>query len=128
MAGTTKEVRQHAMNYCTRKNQTFAGLAFSPSAQLRINYPSDPISSAVHYTPIERPPDTDSAHADLAFVGPAIQAKSPEEERLILTLHGLFTGLHPDQLHLLPAAQFAPENTWHRKLKKFFFGIFSRPR
>jgi hypothetical protein len=112
IAGTITEVQQHAIQYCDRKNQTFAGVAFSSSSRLRISFQDDPITSAVYYTPIDKPPDTDSAHADLVFIGPAVQPKSAEEERLILTLHGLFTGLHPAQLHLLPPASIPTADTW----------------
>lgn len=118
IAGSVEEIKTHAADYCGRKNQKFSGVAFSRCADLRITFPDDPITAAVHLTPIRTGADKDPAHADLTFAGPVIQPKSEEEGRLLLTLHGRFAALYPDQIDkLLPNA--VPDS-WPSRLRQFF--------
>src|SRR6266566_2575180 len=67
LAGSIDDIKNHATAYCARKSQKYSGVAFGRCADLKINFPNSPVSSAVHYTPIDKPPDTDRAHADLTF-------------------------------------------------------------
>jgi hypothetical protein len=107
----------HATAYCSRKSQKFSGVAFCKCADLRITYPKDPVTSAVHFTPIQTGTDADPAHGDLTFTGPVVQPKSEEEGRLLLTLHGKFAALHPEQIEkLLP--DVVPESSLSR-LRQF---------
>jgi hypothetical protein len=118
------------MTRVAKQTKTFSGVIYCSIPEARQKF-GQSITTQVHYTPLPR----DNAHADFAFTGTAGAAEEIFDDLRLWLIEHIFTGLHPAQMKLLPAAKanttgnslaIPPAPSWVSeaiaKLIRFFIG------